>query len=332
MRVRTVALLFVVGGCSDLGFGGVEQEVADPAPVLSITSASFSNAIGGSSVNYCGPAPYTACASGPIAQVRWGTPAFTTEQSGLGFDPAASHVIVYEESFAIGSLTHFNFPTYSGTWSSGVSLDLHLRIDPSVAGPALFDESISIPFTIYETPNADPCEFPSTTPCADKITFGTSTFQVGTATATTVYELEILGFVDPNSPTPIDGLISNEHLTSSAVLMGVLRESCIDADQDGECDETDNCVGVANADQVDSDGDGEGDACDVCPTDPGNDADGDGVCGSPDPCPCDADWKNHGQYVSCVAHETQQQVAAGELTHQARADLVSAAAQSSCGK
>lgn len=329
--MRAAAWFLLVCGCSSPGLDGVVQEVADPAPTLSIQSASFSNVVGGTSINFCGQTGYPACAATPVVQVRWGDPAFTVEQSGLGFDPAASHVIVYDESFALGSLTHFNFPTYSGTWSSGVDLDLHLRVDPSIAGPALFDEAISIPLTVYETPNELPCEFTSATPCADTITFGTSTFTLGAATATTVYQLEITGFVDPSTPTPVAGLLSEEHATSSAVLMAVLRETCIDIDSDGVCDEVDNCQDYANPDQADVDGDGQGDACDVCPEDPGNDADGDGECGT-EVCPCDGPWKNHGEYVSCVAHETNRLVGEGALTHGERAELVSTAAKSSCGK
>jgi hypothetical protein len=55
---------------------------------------------------------------------------------------------------------------------------------------------------------------------------------------------------------------------------------CIDADQDGVCDNVDNCPGVANADQADADGDGKGDACDPC-----TDADKDGICDDVDNCP-----------------------------------------------
>lgn len=51
-----------------------------------------------------------------------------------------------------------------------------------------------------------------------------------------------------------------------------------DADGDELCDQLDNCVNVANADQTDADGDGAGDACDPCPGDDLNDPDGDGVC------------------------------------------------------
>lgn len=308
MRVKSMAWILFVGACSvsaDEETGAVVQEVADPAPQFSITSASFSNPIGGTSVEFCGSAPQTACAVAPFAQVRWGTPAYVTAKSGLGFDPAASHTVVYNETFDFGALTHFNFPTYAGTWASGVTLDLHLRIDPSdVTQPPLFDETIQIPFTIYETTNDATlgCPYtPSVTACSDKITFGTSTFDLGAATATTIYELEIVGFVDPATGTPTDGLVSEEYQSSSAVLKAVLREACIDIDQDDVCDEVDSCIGDDT----------------VCP---------------PDPCPCDNDWKNHGEYVSCVAHHTQTLVGEGSLTHKERAEIVSNAARSSCGK
>jgi hypothetical protein len=303
-----VSVLFLVlSACAaEENVGDVVQEVADPEPAFSIQSARFSNAIDGDplTISYCGSAPQTACAATPFAQVRWGIPAYETDQSGLGFDPGAAHVVVYDETFDLGTLTHFNFPTYNGTWASGVTLDLHLRIDPSDAGPSIFDEEIHIPFTVNETPNNPdlPCPYsPSLTPCSDKITFGTAAFNLGAATATTIYQLDIVGFIDPLSSTPTDGLVSEEYENTGAVLRAVLRETCIDVDADGTCDEVDTCIG----DEV------------ACP---------------PDPCPCDGDWANHGQYVSCVAHYTQDLVKAGSLSHKDRASIVSNAAQSSCGK
>ena len=307
-RILAVSSLVVsASACTveDPNVGGVGQEVADPAPGFSIQSASFSGAIAGdpTSVSYCGSAPQSACATNPFAQVRWGIPGGATDQSGLGFDPAASHVVTYDATFDLGTLTHFNWPTYAGTEASSVNLDLHLRIDPSVVGPASFDQNIQIPFTVHETPNDEtqPCPYPSATPCSDKITFGTSSFNLGAATPTTNYTLEIAGFVDPSSSTPVDGLISDEGASNAAVLRAVLRETCVDVDADGICDEVDACIG----DEV------------ACP---------------PDPCPCDADWKNHGEYVSCVTHYTTDLVQAGQLTHQERASIVSAAGQNSCGK
>jgi len=47
-------------------------------------------------------------------------------------------------------------------------------------------------------------------------------------------------------------------------------------------------------------------------------------------CPCDDDWKNHGEYVSCVAHAAQLFLELG-LIEDAGA-IVSDAAQSDCGK
>jgi hypothetical protein len=312
MRGTSLAWIALVAACSaetaEVGVGGVVQEVADPNPQFSVQSTSFSNAMGGdpSTITYCGSAPQTACTTAPVAQVRWGIPAYTTDKSGLGFEPAGAHGLVYGDSFDLGTLTHFNFPTINGTWASGVTLDLHVRVDPSdptVTTP-IFDTNIQIPFTVNETPN-DPsttCPYsPSLTPCSDKITFGTSAFNLGAASPTTIYQLQILGFVDSAALTPTDGLVSEEYATSSAVLRAVLTETCIDEDADQICDEVDTCIG----DETE------------CP---------------PDPCPCDADWNNHGEYVSCVAHHTTDLVAAGELSHKERAAIVSAAGQSSCGK
>ena len=57
-------------------------------------------------------------------------------------------------------------------------------------------------------------------------------------------------------------------------------ETCDDTDEDGICDDDDNCPLVANPEQEDADGDGVGDACDNCPETANpeqEDADGDGV-------------------------------------------------------
>jgi hypothetical protein len=287
MRAKVVVGLLMVGGCSESAFNSTQQQVADPAPVLSITSAVFHGAVGGTNVSYCSPSGPT-CAVNPPTQVRWGQPVDNINQSGLGFADAGAHTISYGTSFPIGVLSHFNFPTNGGTSSSAVSLDLQIRVDPSVPGPALFDAPITIPFAIDETPNEAPCPYPSATPCSDKITFGTSTFALNSTSSSTVYDLSILGFVDATTLATVPGLISEENGTSSAVLQAVLNEHCVDTDSDGVCDEQDNCVTTANADQADSDGDGQGDACDACPLDPQNDVDGDGVCGNVDNCPATA--------------------------------------------
>jgi len=96
-----------------------------------------------------------------------------------------------------------------------------------------------------------------------------------------------------------------------------------DADIDGDLvpNGDDNCIFDSNANQADFDSDGAGDVCD---TDDDNDGVNDSVdaclvalgttpatgvvdasgCSVVDFCPCDNNWKNHGAYVSCVAHTT----------------------------
>ncbi|MFH0892732.1 MAG: thrombospondin type 3 repeat-containing protein [Candidatus Falkowbacteria bacterium] len=62
--------------------------------------------------------------------------------------------------------------------------------------------------------------------------------------------------------------------------------SCTDSDDDGFCDNEDNCPSTANPDQADADKDGAGNACDMCPgTDDAQDMDADGVPDDCDNCP-----------------------------------------------
>ena len=132
-----------------------------------------------------------------------------------------------------------------------------------------------------------------------------------------------------------------------------LGNAC-DSDQDGDGvgNGTDNCPNVANSGQTDFDGDNLGDACD-------GDSDGDGVANDTDQCavtpigtitdpahgcsivqlcPCEGPrgtvmpWRNHGKYVSCVAHAAGDFEDQGLITPAAKDAAVSAAAQSSCGQ
>lgn len=111
----------------------------------------------------------------------------------------------------------------------------------------------------------------------------------------------------------------------------------------------DNYVFDVNPEQDDFDGDGAGDVCDT-------DVDGDGALDADDACvptparevvdadgcsisqlvPCEHPiggdkWKNHGAYVSNVAHTANDFLAAGLITEAEKDIIMSAAADSGCG-
>jgi len=89
-------------------------------------------------------------------------------------------------------------------------------------------------------------------------------------------------------------------------------------------------------DDADADDDDVLDAVDAClftPTGAITNTDG---CAIADLCPCSHPdgsdkWKNHGKYVSCVAHASEDFVAAGLITEAEKDYIVSTAGMSSCG-
>lgn len=124
-----------------------------------------------------------------------------------------------------------------------------------------------------------------------------------------------------------------------------------DMDGDGIDSHADNCSYIPNSSQSNWDGDEFGDICD-------DDSDGDGIdneadiceftatsepvdvtsgCAIYQLCPCESPrgttvpWKNHGKFVSCIAHSTESFVAQGLITELEKDEIVSEEAQSDCG-
>ena len=135
----------------------------------------------------------------------------------------------------------------------------------------------------------------------------------------------------------------------TAVQAQSLPPPIADTDSDGVLDNVDNCPNVYNPDQTDTNGNGIGDACES------GDDDNDGVSNNNDLCPgtesgpvnsngcngiqlvtllcnTEADYKNHGQYVSCVTNAVQQATQQGLIQDNEQGGIVSGAAKSDTGK
>ena len=82
----------------------------------------------------------------------------------------------------------------------------------------------------------------------------------------------------------------------------------------------------------DSDGDGVGDASDLCPgTGPGEAVNSNG-CSIAQLNPRNADWRNHGEYVSSLAHTAEEFLETGLITEEEKDAVIAEGARSGCGK
>jgi hypothetical protein len=90
-------------------------------------------------------------------------------------------------------------------------------------------------------------------------------------------------------------------------------------------------------DETDADADGVPDSLDQCPDTPAADVVNAQGCSIDQLVPCSGPasggtWKNHGKYVSRIAHVSKTFVKAGLISARERGRIVSAAARSGCGK
>lgn len=153
-------------------------------------------------------------------RVLWGVPANSGGQSGLGFQGATNPSIPLLLPFQVGNLQHYNRPIGSGT--AATSTQLNLQVGLTIYGNPVSEGPFNFAFQIDETPNQTPCVYPSSTPCADRITFtnlsANSAFTIGGID----YILQLTGFSNDGGATLQTQFISNEGANNVIGMYGVL--------------------------------------------------------------------------------------------------------------
>ena len=156
---------------------------------------------------------------GDEVQGLWGVPT-EVEKSGLGFTGNSALPVDFSpgSEFEIGMLRHFNQPVFAPAVSA-----VDLTIDLSFSNPVL-NPSFTFTLEVDETPNAEPCVYPSATPCADKISFPSAfpTLSESYWLGGKFYTLQIVGFRSSPGGVLLTEFISDERQTNTAYLYGAL--------------------------------------------------------------------------------------------------------------
>lgn len=154
--------------------------------------------------------------TGVAVTARWGTPATSGgQQSGYDFTGAAPPAFVANEAtdFNLGTFVHQNWPIFAPSLSS-ITLDVTINVQD------YGDITSQFLFTHEETTNtAGTCAYPSTTPCADKVT---AVLNVGSSDSFNIagvdYVFNISGF--ETGLGPLDYFITQEGGANQAYLVG----------------------------------------------------------------------------------------------------------------
>ena len=147
---------------------------------------------------------------------RWGTGGAL---SGYNWSPAATPFNADSSgvAFSLGTFNHLNFPI-GGTPITSIDLDFSLQIDGLAPLLGTFH------FIHDETPNAVPCAYPSTTPCADAVTVSSPFLNTPFNYLGVDYFFSLLGFSQDGGATTVNKFITQENQENIAGLYGVITE------------------------------------------------------------------------------------------------------------
>jgi hypothetical protein len=153
------------------------------------------------------------------ASIKWGVPgpSGTGLQSGYTFTgdaPPTFGAPTDGSIFSLGEFDHDNEPILNSSLRVK-TVDLNLVIDTAIGS---FNPIYQL--THLETPNVEPCAFPSDTPCADTVTISITEVAVGKVTiGKYVYSFFIDGFLNSDGEV-VSSLVTQEQGVNNAHLVG----------------------------------------------------------------------------------------------------------------
>lgn len=189
------------------------------ALTLASSSGTWSNVVlnNGITVNPPGSNTVEFLTVGNENQMLWGIPGVGSPgKSGLGFAGVANKTISIGEMFEVGTLRHFNNPILTSSPDANTA-DLGITLDISTLG---VDQSFTFNVFIDETLNSTPCQYASDpgNPCSDKVSFSNTVSSSSFLIDGIEYNIELLGFGNTPTGTPINELITQEGDTNQTKL------------------------------------------------------------------------------------------------------------------
>ncbi|MCH4295954.1 choice-of-anchor K domain-containing protein [Shewanella sp. 3B26] len=190
-----------------------------------------------------------------LDQLRWGSPV-GSYKSGYGFidnDAGLSGQLALNEDIVLGTFTHYNWPTYSGTSITSAKMNVAFTLTDAYGKTT--PVSLDLNFSHNETPNSDDSEASK-----DIVTVGQTSVTFNYEGA--LYTLQVIGFKDKVTGNVVTEIHTAENAASSYELVvrmvpgdgytlphtegNVLTNDIVGAD--GEP----TIIGVAEGDQTDT--------------------------------------------------------------------------------